>query len=118
MGSEMCIRDRGWVGDNGDPDNFLYELFVSKNAKAGVARNVAFLSDNELDALLIRGQEDAERLVRESTYQLAQERIGKLAPWVPLAHAEIAVAANRSVAGIAMKPNSHIMYRGVRRVVP
>ena len=113
---DICLL--GWVGDNGDPDNFLYELFVSKNAKAGVARNVAFLSDNELDALLIRGQEDAERLVRESTYQLAQERIGKLAPWVPLAHAEIAVAANRSVAGIAMKPNSHIMYRGVRRVVP
>ena len=111
---DLCLF--GWVGDNGDPDNFLYELFVSANAKRGVARNVAFFKDSVLDELLIDAQRAMNIEERETIYGQAQDRIVKMAPWVPLAYAEIAIASNRTVSGIVTRPNAHVVYREVRRI--
>jgi peptide/nickel transport system substrate-binding protein len=111
---DLCLH--GWVGDNGDPDNFLYVLFVSDNARPGLARNVAFYRDPELDELLHAAQRSESRAERQGIYARAQERISRQAPWVPLAHAEVAVAARRDVGGIVINPNAHIEFREVERV--
>jgi len=50
---DLCLF--GWVGDTGDPDNFLYVLFSSDNANAD-AQNVAFYRNPEVDSLLARAQ--------------------------------------------------------------
>lgn len=104
----------GWVSDNGDPDNFLYVLFDKDNTTPGRARNVAFFRDPVLHGLLILGQTSESRQEREQIYARAQELIAKMAPWVPIAHSQIVIAARRDIAGIRITA-SHVYYRDVRR---
>lgn len=110
---DLCIL--GWVGDNGDPDNFLYVLFDRNNARVGSARNVAFLDDAELHGLLVWAQQSQDREEREHYYARAQRLIHELAPWVPLAHSQVNVAARRDLAGIVIGPSGQIDYKEVRR---
>ena len=105
----------GWVGDNGDPDNFLYMLLDQDNTTPGVARNVAFFRDAELHALLVAAQKSMSRQDREAIYREAQELIARQAPWVPLAHSQVAVAARTDVGGIVVNPSTHVDFRGVVR---
>lgn len=105
----------GWVGDNGDPDNFLYVLFDEDNAVVGSARNLAFLKDAPLHKLLVEAQRSSERSARTEIYQRAQERIGALAPWVPLVHSQIAVVARSDVHGIVISPSAQVLFEQVER---
>jgi peptide/nickel transport system substrate-binding protein len=105
----------GWVGDNGDPDNFLYMLLDQDNTTPGVARNVAFYRDPVLHELLIKAQQSMSRQEREQLYKRAQERVADQAPWVPLAHSQVAVAARVDVGGIMVNPSTHVDFRGVKR---
>jgi peptide/nickel transport system substrate-binding protein len=108
----------GWVGDNGDPDNFLYMLLDQDNTTPGVARNVAFFRDPELHELLIAAQHSMSRRERETIYRDAQELVARQAPWVPLAHSQVAVAARVDVGGMVVNPSTHVDFRGVKRLGP
>ncbi|HLU66214.1 MAG TPA: ABC transporter substrate-binding protein, partial [Kofleriaceae bacterium] len=106
----------GWVGDNGDPDNFLYMLLDQDNTTPGVARNVAFFRHDELHRLLLAAQQSMSRRQRDEIYRRAQELIAREAPWVPLAHSQVAVAARVDVGGIVVNPSTHVDFRGVKRL--
>jgi peptide/nickel transport system substrate-binding protein len=106
----------GWVGDNGDPDNFLYLLLDQDNAVPGTARNIAFYRDPQLHELLMAAQQTTSRPHREQIYRQAQERIAFQAPWVPLAHSQVSVAARVDVGGIVVNPSTHVDFRGVKRL--
>lgn len=105
----------GWVGDNGDPDNYLYVLFDEENTQIGTARNVSFLHDPALHELLLAAQKNLDQAERTAIYRRAQTRIGLLAPWVPLAHAQISFVALSSVMGIVIGANGQIHYEKVHR---
>jgi peptide/nickel transport system substrate-binding protein len=108
---EMCLF--GWAGDNGDPDNFLYVLFDRDTATLGTANNVAFFDNAELHGILIYAQETSDREDRTRFYEKAQEIVHREAPWVPLAHSEMAVATRDGVNGFAIHPSSLVYYRTV-----
>lgn len=105
----------GWVGDNGDPDNYLYVLFDADNAQIGRARNLSFLDDAELHRLLLNAQQSGNRTTRSAIYKEAQERIGALAPWIPLVHSQIAVVARSDVRGIVISPSAQVLFEKVER---
>lgn len=111
---DLCLL--GWVGDNGDPDNFLYTLFDQDNTSPPTARNVAFFKDAHVHGLLVQAQESESRAERESLYAKVQELIAVEAPWVPLAHFKITVAARADVGGVIVNPQSHVYYRLARRI--
>jgi len=111
---DLCLH--GWVGDNGDPDNYLYVLFDRDNASPGFARNVAFFRDPELHGLLTPAQESDGRDEREAIYARVQELIAREAPWVPLAHSQVAIAARRDVGGVTISAVTHIPYLRVVRL--
>ena len=110
---DLCLL--GWSADNGDPDNFLYLLFDSENAELGTARNVAFYKNPELHGILSWAQETTDRLDRERFYKRAQDLIAKEAPWVPLAHTDVVVAARSSLSGVVVHPSSSIYFHKVTR---
>ena len=105
----------GWVGDNGDPDNYLYVLFDPDNAQVGRARNLSFLKNAELHERLLSAQKVLGRKERTEIYRKAQEQIEELAPWVPLAHSQISVVASSDVEGLILGPTSQIVYSRVDR---
>jgi peptide/nickel transport system substrate-binding protein len=104
---DLCLL--GWVGDNGDPDNFLFVLFDD------TPENVAFYTDPEVHGLLIMAQESDDRQEREQLYRRVQELIADQAPWVPLAHSQIAVAARDDILSVVINPSGHLEYERVRR---
>ena len=81
---DLCIF--GWVGDTGDPDNFLYVLFHSDNAMGPDPQNVAFYRDDTVDKWLVEAQGVADEATRSGLYAAVQDKIATDAPWVPIAH--------------------------------
>jgi peptide/nickel transport system substrate-binding protein len=109
---DLCLL--GWVGDNGDPDNFLQQL-DRDNTMIGSAVNVAFYRDAIVHGLLGDAQETGDRLERERLYARVQEQIAEDVPWVPLAHSQVALAARDDVTGLILNPTGQVIYRAVRR---
>jgi peptide/nickel transport system substrate-binding protein len=106
----------GWIGDTGDPDDFLSVLFDADNAVVGQAQNVAFFRDVVVSALLARARATSDQAARAATYAEVQERLAAAAPWVPLAHGEFVVAARAELADVVLSPTGHPVYARIRRV--
>lgn len=109
---DLCLL--GWVGDNGDPDNFLQQL-DPRNTTLGSAVNVAFYGDGEVGGLIVRAQETEDPLERARLYARVQERVAEDVPWVPLAHTQVPIAARDDISGIILNPTGQVLYRAVRR---
>jgi peptide/nickel transport system substrate-binding protein len=108
----------GWIGDTGDPDNFLYVLFHSDNANVGDARNIAFYRDQEVDDLLRTAQGTADQASRASLYATVQDKLAVDAPWVPIAHSDLVVAGRAELEHVVLSPNGHPAYAMIRRRAP
>jgi peptide/nickel transport system substrate-binding protein len=113
---DMCLV--GWVGDNGDPDNFLYGRFGSDNTAPPHPQNFSFLRDASIDSDLRLAQQQADSGIRTTTYQRIQRRIFDLAPWIPIAHSRVMVALRRDITDIVMSPTGHVLFALLRRVSP
>jgi peptide/nickel transport system substrate-binding protein len=94
----------GWIGDNGDPDNFLYVLLDKDNAKGPDAGNIAFYKNDKLHDILIKAQQVSDQAERTKLYEQAQEIIKKDAPWVPLVHVTEPMVAWSHVKGYIPHP--------------
>ena len=105
----------GWVGDTGDPDNFLNVLFHSSNAKRRGAQNIAFFADHEVDHALMAAQATSVKSERAALYASVQARLAGAAPWVPLAHSEFVVAARAGLQNVILSPLGHPVYPLIRR---
>lgn len=106
----------GWSGDNGDPDNYLYLLFHEANTQPGIARNIAFWRDRAVSELLTDAQRVERRDARDAIYAEVQRRIAEDAPWVPLAHSQVAIAARDEISGLQMKASGSVVYASLHRV--
>lgn len=94
----------GWVGDNADPDNFLYVLLAQQNAVEPPRSNAAIYVNEEVSNLLYNAQTKFSQKERVPLYMKAQEKILQDAPWVPLAHVNDMVALQSSVKGFKISP--------------
>lgn len=89
----------GWTGDYADPDNFLYTMLSSENAKPGLAGNYSFYRSKNTDQLLIQARQTTNVVFRRSLYRSLQEIVNYDAPSVPLVHTMPVLAARLSVIG-------------------
>ena len=113
---DLCVF--GWVGDTGDPDNFLYVLLHSKQANTEVgAQNVALYRDHEVDDMLLSAQEATDEATRSALYAAVQDKVAADAPWVPLAHSELVVAGRAELERVVLSPTGHPVYPLIRRRV-
>jgi peptide/nickel transport system substrate-binding protein len=89
----------GWTGDMVDPDNFLYTLLASENAKPGIAGNFSFYKDANVDTLLTQARQINNIVFRKSLYRKLLEKVDYDMPSVPLVHTMPVIAAQLSVKG-------------------
>jgi len=94
----------GWIGDNGDPDNFLFNLLDASNARKGGSTNYAFYRGQDAHHLLMKARRVADMAERTRLYEEAQVAIHKDAPWVPLFHAKQMAAVRANVRGFTLHP--------------
>jgi dipeptide transport system substrate-binding protein len=102
----------GWTGDNGDPDNFLDALLGCTSARKG-GNNIAKWCRPDYDALVTRAKQTSSRPERERLYREAQAIAKREAPWAPLAHSIVFVAARKEVTGFRMDPLGRHLFEGV-----
>jgi peptide/nickel transport system substrate-binding protein len=57
----------------------------------------------------------ADQRERDRFYRRAQTLIGREAPWVPIAHAEVVIASRTSVGGLLVHPSSVLFFHRVFR---
>ncbi|PIQ23631.1 ABC transporter substrate-binding protein [bacterium (Candidatus Blackallbacteria) CG17_big_fil_post_rev_8_21_14_2_50_48_46] len=102
--SEHDMALAGWIGDNGDPDNFLYTLLDKDNTVKGSAANYAFYQSQAVHELLVKARTVYDQSERTQLYEQAQVLIKQDAPWVPLFHSTQMMATLAGVEGFYLHP--------------
>lgn len=102
----------GWIGDNGDPDNFL--SLLDSNEIAG-SLNAAKYANPRVDQLLKEGRREMDPAKRAKIYSDLQKIILEDAPWVYLTHATMLAAYRPEVQGFAVHPTGVIFFKDVTK---
>lgn len=89
----------GWIGDNGDADNFLYTLLDPTNNEVSTG-----YENDELHETLVAAQTEVDEEKRAELYKKAQELIHEDAPWIPLVYAKPALAGKANLKGYVPHP--------------
>ena len=108
-GCQSQLSFRGWSSDNGDPDNFLYPLFHSKNW--GRSGNTSFFKSALIDEMLDEAVTIRDPVQRLRRYQKLEELIIQEAPWVPLYHTVKSTAIKNYVHGHRPRPFGSELYK-------
>lgn len=110
---DMDMHQMSWVGDNGDPDNFLYAMFSSEQwPSAGF--NDSFYKNERVDQLLREARTTLDKQKRTQMYEEAQKIIMEEAPWLVLDHEKQIVAANQKIKGFKLHPTGVFRFANVQ----
>lgn len=90
---DLCAS--GWIGDNGDPDNFMNLL-----SDTDPSINVSRFSDDDYTALIREGAATADGDDRDAVYLQCEEIIADQVPVVVLSHAQTLDAYAPGVSGL------------------
>lgn len=101
----------GWIGDNGDPDNFFTSLLSCAATRSG--NNASFWCDAKFDQLIRQAGIESDIKTRTKLYIQAQQRFSKLIPWVPIAHSRQSILANKRIKNFQLAPTEGIYFSGV-----
>ncbi len=106
----------GWVGDNGDPDNYLSSLLSCAAARSG--NNGAYWCDPLFDSYIQKASRLSDIEMRTELYIKAQQRFNQQYPWVPVAHAKQFVLANKRVKNLKLTATDGMYFSGVYLQAP
>lgn len=110
--SDMDMHQMSWIGDNGDPDNFLYILLSGEQwPKAGF--NDAYYKNDRVDQLLKTARVTADKQKRTDMYMEAQKLIMEDAPWIIVDHEKQIVLANKKLKNFKLHPTGVFRFGNV-----
>ncbi|HUG12654.1 MAG TPA: ABC transporter substrate-binding protein [Opitutaceae bacterium] len=108
---EMAIL--GWVGDNGDTDNFLSIFLGSWAAVKGAATNISFYKNDEMDRLLLGARAEVDSAVRAELYRQALELWRRDLPIFPFLHGDNIAVMRREVTGFKLQGTGELKLGGI-----
>jgi len=91
----------GYSGDNGDPDNFLFNLFSSVTIPVG---NSGAYKNTQVDDLTAKAQTEPDIAKRTELYNQAQQLIWDDAPWIWVNSVKQVRAASSKLNGYQLNP--------------
>ena len=95
----------GWTCSTADADYTYYSVLHS--SQHGAPGNRSFISDPEVDRLIMEGRSTIDRTKRQEIYDQLEEYIGPITPNAPIFYSDINVAANKNVSGFVVDPNGY-----------
>lgn len=87
----------GWISDNGDPDNFIYEL-------AGRGDNDSNYSNPPMTELMRKASSEPDESKRAEMYKAIEAEIAKNPPFIYLNNAKQIMAVRKRVKNFIMHP--------------
>jgi peptide/nickel transport system substrate-binding protein len=91
----------GFSGDNGDPDNFLWNLFGSPGMPVA---DTSHYKNDQVDKLLIEGRRTTDHAKRIEIYKNAQKLILDDAPWIFVNQTLQVRVTRKEVKGFQLNP--------------
>lgn len=101
--NKFIMHELSWLGDNGDPDNFLYTL-LSGEQWPDAGFNDAFYKNPEVDKLLNEARTISDHDRRVELYQEAQKLIVEDSPVIPVDHEIQIVVMKKRIKGFVLHP--------------
>lgn len=101
--SDVLMHALSWLGDNGDPDNFLYILLSGEQWPTN-GFNEGFYKNPEVDKLLKEARIISDQDKRVELYQQAQKLIMADSPLVVVDHETQIVAMKKKIKGFELHP--------------
>ena len=105
---DICFY--GWVGDNGDPDNFMNLL-----ADSSLAMNVARFDDADYKALIAKGVATPEGDARNDVYHDCEKMAAEKQPWLLISHAKNLAGYNPKVKDFVIHPTGVVWLWGATK---
>ncbi len=112
--SNMDLFLTGWIGDSGEPDNFLRPLLSCDSRQSGL--NASNWCDKDFDFLLDLALETREPRYRLNLYKQAQNILNEKFPIIPLAHGVQFRANDKSLTGFKASPFNAQPFDTVERI--
>lgn len=106
---DSLLSMKGWISDNGDPDNFLHPLFHSKSF--GRSGNTSFYHNEEVDEMIETARSERNRKRRTELYQKAEGMIVEDAPWIFLSHGVDSYVVSENIGGFKIDPFGIVRFR-------
>jgi len=100
----------GWVGDNGDPDNFMYLLGVNDPGL-----NIALYKNAEFNKLIAKGVATPAGAERNAIYTQLEKIAAADAAWLPISHAQTLAAYRPNVDGFYFHMTGVTPFAGVSK---
>lgn len=108
-----AMFEMSWVGDNGDPDNFLYILLSSDQFPPN-GFNLGYYSNPEVDEILRTARQTADQEVRVPLYEEAQRLLMADLPVVPVDHETQIVVMDSNIEGFTPHPTGVFRFETVQ----
>jgi len=108
-GGKHQIALSGWIGDNGDPDNFM-SVYGTNSTSIGMAKNRAFYLNDAVQELLSAALATYDDEKRAAYYKKIQEMIHEDAGWVYLAHFTQNMVFRNNIKGFILNPTSRVSF--------
>ncbi len=102
---------RGWVSDNGDPDNFVHTLFHSKNF--GASGNTSFYANEDLDRMIESARAEQIPRRRIELYQKIENFIVENALWIFISYGVDCYAVQKNIKGFTVDPFGLVRFRNL-----
>jgi ABC-type transport system substrate-binding protein len=97
-----------WIGDTGDPDNFLQPLFSSESKT-----NFSNYKNDAVTQNMNKAKEIINPEKRVEMYRKIQQTIVDDAPWIFLYHPQTGIAYKNSIAGIRLSQLGLLKYEDI-----
>jgi peptide/nickel transport system substrate-binding protein len=101
-----------WIGDNGDPDNFLY-ILLSGDQFPPNGFNLGHCKDDEVDGILRQARASLDQSERTELYIQAQKKLAEEAFWVPVDHETQIVVMKSAIQGFKLHPTGDFRFKDV-----
>ena len=104
--------EMSWIGDNGDPDNFLY-ILVSGDQVPPAGFNLGHCSDPQADELMRQARTTLDQAKRTELYIQIQKLLAEDAFWIPIDHETQIVVMKKSIQNFKLHPTGDFRFKDV-----
>jgi peptide/nickel transport system substrate-binding protein len=101
-----------WIGDNGDPDNFLY-ILLSGDQYPPNGFNLGHCKDDAVDEILREARTTLDQAKRTELYVQAQKMLVEDAFWVPIDHETQIVVMKANITNFKLHPTGDFRFKDV-----
>ena len=104
----------GWVGDTGDPDNYLYVMLDDNNVnRQRGGSNLCLFKNPDVHQRLLKARQIVIQEERAKLYSEAQVFIHQSCPSLPLVHAPQVAATHPNLEGFLLHPTGTMILQHV-----